>query len=117
MIKDQDFREFHYNILGKNSSLTGDLVLSGDSIITSHITGSIEVRVEGKLTLERGSSVKGSIRAIDLEIFGSVEGDIICSGLVAIRSSAVVSGSIQSGRLVVYPGAVVEMTATPTSEA
>jgi cytoskeletal protein CcmA (bactofilin family) len=116
MIKDQDFREFHYNILGKSSSLTGDLVLSGDSIITSHIVGSVEVKDDGKLTLERGSFVKGSIKAIDLEVFGTVEGEIICSGLVAIRSSAVVTGSIKSGRLVIYPGAVVEMTATPMDE-
>ena len=112
MMTDQDFKEFHYNVLGSKSRIVGDLVLSGDSIVTSHIDGSIEVRTEGKLVLERGSFVKGKIKAIDLEIFGEVNKDIDCSGLVSIRSSAVVSGSIKSERLVIYPGAIVDMNAS-----
>ena len=32
MISDQDFRKFHYNILGADSALKGDLILSGDAI-------------------------------------------------------------------------------------
>ena len=112
MMTDQDFRQFHYNILGTNSRVKGDLTLSGDAIITSHIEGSIEVLDQGKLILERGSFIKGKIKAIDLEIFGKVEGDIECSGLVSIRSSAEVTGSIKSSRLVIYPGAIVEMKAS-----
>lgn len=111
MNNEHDFRQFNYNILGVKSEVIGDLILSGDAIITSSITGSVEVKDSGKLVLERGSFVKGKIKAIDLEIFGQVDGDIECSGLVSIRSSAQVTGSIKSGRLVIYPGAVVEMTA------
>lgn len=116
MITDKDFKDFHYNVLGAKSKIQGDLVLCGDAIVNSHIEGSIEVQEEGKLILERGSFVKGKIKAIDLDIFGQVEGDIDCAGLVSIRSSATVTGSIKSGRLVIYPGAVVEMNSTPISE-
>ncbi len=112
MINDKDFRDFHYNVLGAKSKIIGDLVLSGDSIINSIIEGTIEVQEQGKLILERGSIVKGKIKAIDLEIFGSVEGEIECTGLLSIRSSAFVQGKIKSGRLVIYPGAIVEMDAT-----
>lgn len=108
MINDQDFREFHYNMLGSRSKIVGDLVLFGDTIITSQIEGSIEISDDGKLILERGSFVKGKVKAIDLEIFGSVDGDIVCTGLVSIRSSAQVTGTIKAGRLVIYPGAIVE---------
>jgi len=111
LINDHDFKQFHYNILGIKSQVIGNLILSGDAIITSSIEGSIEVIDTGKLVLERGSYVKGKIKAIDLEIFGQVEGEIECSGLVSIRSSAQVTGSIKSARLVIYPGAIVEMTA------
>ena len=111
MINDNDFRHFNYNVLGVKSKVVGDLILSGDAIITSCVEGSIEVIDTGKLVLERGSFIKGKIKAIDLEIFGDVEGEIVCSGLVSIRSSGRVTGSIQSARLVVYPGAIVEMTA------
>ena len=112
MIQDRDFQGFHYNILGSKSKIKGDLVLSGDAIITSHIEGNISILEEGRLVLERGSFVKGKINAIDLEIFGQVEGDINCTGLVSIRSSAQVQGSIKSARLVIYPGAIVEMQAS-----
>lgn len=112
MIDDRDFKDFHYNVLGARSQIKGNLVLSGDAIVNSHIEGSIEVIEQGKLILERGSFVKGKIKAIDLEIFGTVDGEIECSGLVSIRSSALVQGEIKSGRLVIYPGAVVEMNAS-----
>jgi cytoskeletal protein CcmA (bactofilin family) len=112
MMNDHDFRQFNYNVLGVKSKIVGDLVLCGDAIITSSIEGSIEVIEEGKLVLERGSYVKGKVKALDLEIFGQVEGEIECSGLVSIRASAQVTGSIKSARLVIYPGAVVEMTAS-----
>lgn len=111
MIKGQEFKNFQYNILGSESSLTGDLKLSGDTILNSHIEGDIEVTGDGKLVLERESLVKGKIKGTDLEIFGHVEGEIHCTGIVAIRSSARVHGNIVSGRLVIYPGAEVELNA------
>ena len=110
-MKDYDFRKFNYNIIGTNSYIHGDLILSGDAIITSHIEGSIEVKESGKLVLERGSFVKGKVKANDLEVFGRVEGEIECTGLVSLRSSAQVIGSVKSSKLVIYPGAIVEMTA------
>lgn len=116
MIQDQDFREFHYNVLGAKSKFIGDLTLYGDAIITSEVHGSIEIKEQGKLVLERESFVKGKIRAIDLEIFGTVEGDIECEGTVSIRSSATVTGNIKSGKLVIYPGAVVETSLHSTGD-
>jgi cytoskeletal protein CcmA (bactofilin family) len=110
-MNDQDFKDFNYNVLGAKSRITGDLVLCGDAIVNSSIEGSLEV-IEGKLVLERGSFIKGKIKSVDLEIFGTVEGEIECSGLVSIRSSANVQANIKSGRLVIYPGAVVEMNAS-----
>lgn len=116
MINDQDFKDFNYNVLGAHSKIKGDLVLSGDAIVNSHVEGSIEVNGMGKLILERGSFIKGLIKANDLEIFGTVEGEIQCTGLVSIRSSAQVQGLIKSGRLVIYPGAIVEMNASSQDE-
>jgi cytoskeletal protein CcmA (bactofilin family) len=111
MIDDQDFKNFHYNVFGDKSIVTGDLTLSGDSIINSQVYGNIHILEKGKLILERGSFIKGKIKAIDIEIFGTVHGEIECTGLVSIRSGAQVHGFIKSGRLVIYPGAIVEMQA------
>lgn len=112
MINDQDFKVFNYNILGAESKFTGDLILTGDTVINSFIEGNIEMRGPGKLVLERGSIVKGKIKAQDMELFGSVEGEVECTGLLSIRSSAYLQGQVKSARLVIYPGAVVEMNAS-----
>jgi cytoskeletal protein CcmA (bactofilin family) len=116
VINEQDFKNFHYNMLGQKSSFTGELVLYGDSVITSEINGNIIVQDSGKLVLERGCRIRGKIQAIDIEIFGEVEGEIEASGLVSIRSSAQVTGTIKSGRLVIYPGAIVESKASSSQE-
>ena len=109
MIQDQDFKDFRYNVLGSDSKIVGSLILCGDAIVTSVIEGSIEVQGEGRLVLERGSYVKGKIIAKELEIFGTVEGEIYCSGTISVRSSARLSGTLKSGKLVIYPGAIVDM--------
>lgn len=112
MINDHDFKDFHYTVLGAKSRLIGDLELYGDTIVNSYVEGSIKVLGQGKLVLERGCFIKGKIQASDIEIFGTVEGEIECSGLISIRSSAYVQGKITSARLVIYPGAIVEMQAS-----
>lgn len=111
MIEDIEFKHFDYNVIGSKSFIKGDIELSGDSIINSRIEGTIEVSGNGKLILERGSFIKGNIKAVDLEIFGQVEGIIECSGVVSIRANAFVSGEIRSSKLVIYPGAIVEIVA------
>jgi len=116
MIQEQDFKEFKYNILGSNSTIKGDLVLSGDAIITSRIEGSIKMIGEGRLVLERGSHVQGELEAHDVEIFGTVSGEIRSTGTVSVRASAKISASLESKKLVVYPGAIVEMDITTKSD-
>lgn len=111
MISDKEFLDFNYNVIGGNSFVKGDLILCGHTIITANIEGSIEIKDQGKLVLERGSKVKGKINSCDLEIYGEVHGDIESTGLVSVRSSAYVNGSIKCSRLVIYPGARVEMKA------
>lgn len=111
MINGNDFKNFHYNVLGPDTHLIGDINLAGDAIITAKIEGNIKMLNSSKLILERGSQVKGCIESFDLEVFGEVTGDIISEGSVAIRSSAQVTGSIKAKKLIIYPGAIVNTEA------
>lgn len=115
MITDGDFKNLNYNFLGINSVFKGEIELFGDSIITSKIHGDIIVKNQGKLIIERGAEIKGKIHAIDIEIFGEVFGEIIASGTVSIRASAFIQGKITAGKLVIYPGAIVESEAYSTN--
>lgn len=107
MITNNDFKTFQYNILGQQTQVTGDISFSGDAILTASVEGNIKMLNSAKLLLERGSKVKGSIEAFDLEIFGEVEGNITSSGTVSIRSNAQVTGMVKAKKLIIYPGALV----------
>jgi len=106
-----DFSDFHYNIIGQSSFIKGEVELMGDSIICHKVEGTIRIHNESKLTLERKSHIIGKIFGHDIEVFGVVEGDIQCTGTLTIRSGASLSGKIRSGKLIVYPGAIVNIEA------
>ena len=64
---------------------------------------------EGHLIFERTAKFEGTIFCKDMEVFGEIKGTVKAAGTLSIRSSASVSGNIQAGKLVVYPGAVLNV--------
>jgi cytoskeletal protein CcmA (bactofilin family) len=109
-MEENDFKTYHYNVVGLQSEVVGVLKLKGDTIFNGVIDGELHM-IEGKLVLERGSKIKGKIVAHEIEVFGEVLGDIFCSGKLSFRSSAKFDGDIQSNSLVIYPGAQINMHA------
>jgi cytoskeletal protein CcmA (bactofilin family) len=108
---ESNFKKQNYTVIGIASLIEGDLTLSGDVIIHSHIKGTITIKAPGKVTLERASHLEGTINCEDIDVFGKVEGNINSTGTLTVRSSANVSGTIKSGQLTVYPGAILNMEA------
>ncbi len=104
------------NIISNLSSFTGELSLSGESIISGKIDGQITVLDESKVTFEVGSSFTGIFYGHDVEILGDFEGHLKAKGKVIIRPGAKVRGNIQSYDLVVYPGADLEIESHTSNE-
>ncbi len=109
-MEELDFKTYHYNVVGIESEMTGVLKLKGDTIFNGTIDGELHL-AEGKLVLERGSKIKGKVIGHEIEVFGEINGDIICTGKLSFRSSAKFDGDIKSNSLVIYPGAQVNMHA------
>ena len=109
-MEENDFKTYHYNIIGLNSEMSGVIKLKGDTVFNGSIDGELHL-ISGKLVIERGSKVKGKIFATEIEVFGEISGDIFCSGKLSFRSSAKFEGDIQSQSLVIYPGAQINMHA------
>ena len=105
----QAFKNLNFSILGQQCTFRGNLLLNGPVTIASDIEGDIVVEDNSKLVLERTSHYKGKIKCFDIEIFGSFEGEIVAKGKIVIRSSAHVTGNLQSSNLSIYPGAVVNI--------
>lgn len=116
-MKQNDFKNLNFSILGKDCQLEGEFIFQGDTVISSKVKGKVTVKDESRLTLERSSEFEGSIVAHEVEIFGNFKGSIKASGTLIVRSSAEVSGQIEAKKLSIYPGAVLNIEGhTPEAE-
>ena len=79
---------------------------SGNFLINGEIDGDCDI--EGTVTLAKNGFWKGTIKAVDVIVSGSVEGDIVASGKVEITDTARISGTVSGEAIAVAEGAVVE---------
>ncbi len=91
------------NIIGKGTSLEGNLHTAGNLRIEGKVVGSVATKA--KLVLGATSWVKGNITAQNAEIGGEVQGTIEVTGLLVLKSSAIVQGDIITTKLVFEEGA------------
>jgi len=106
--------------IGKSITIQGDLNGNEDLTIEGKVRGKVELP-NNQLTIGQGGEVQAEIHAKAVVVQGTVSGNIISSERVEIQGTGVVNGDIQSPKLVVAEGAVingaVEMTAAKKSQA
>lgn len=93
------------SVVDANSSFDGRFETDQDLRIEGRISG--EVVCRGLLTIERDATARAKIQAHDAEIRGRIEGDIVCTGRLLLTSTAVVTGTMVAGALVVEEGATL----------
>ncbi len=91
------------SVVDANSAFDGKYETSQDLRIQGTISGEIVCR--GLLTIEQEATAKASIQARDAHVRGRLEGDITCSGRLLLASTAVVTGTLKAGSLVIEEGA------------
>ncbi|OJW69927.1 MAG: cell shape determination protein CcmA [Candidatus Amoebophilus sp. 36-38] len=91
------------NIIGKGTSLEGNLTTSGNIRIEGKLIGSITTK--SKLVLGNTSWVKGNVLAQTAEVGGEVHGTIEVGGLLILKPTAIVQGDIITNKLVFEEGA------------
>ncbi len=92
------------NVIGKGTTLDGNIETSGNIRIEGRINGNIKSK--SKIALGHSSHVDGNISAQNADLEGSVKGKIEISEVLVLKATAVVHGDISTGKLVVEPGAV-----------
>lgn len=88
------------------TKIVGNLSGKGAYIFCGEIEG--ECDIDGPVTIAEGSNWKGSVRATDIKLVGTVEGDVTAKQRVEIAGSARISGSLRGASIVVSEGAVIE---------
>ena len=91
------------NIIGKGTTITGDIETFGNIRIDGKLYGGIKSK--SKVALGQGSLVEGNISAQNAEIEGEIKGTLEITDVLTLHPTAIVNGDIITGKLVVQAGA------------
>ena len=92
-------------IISETSSLEGKLEVAGSVIIQGSFKGSITSRT---LEIFKDGKAFGIIEAENVTIAGYFEGELVCSGLLAIAEPGIVKGRVAYGALSVELGGLLD---------
>jgi cytoskeletal protein CcmA (bactofilin family) len=91
------------NVIGKGTTIEGNIDTSGNIRIEGKVIGNIKSRA--KIALGNGSQIDGNVTAQNADIEGHVKGKIDISEVLVLKATAVITGDISTGKLVIEPGA------------
>lgn len=91
------------NRLVSGTTLEGNLSTESSLRVDGTVNG--DVNCNGKVVLGVEGQIVGNVVSTQAEIEGSVEGDIKVEDLLILQKTAIVKGTIQTGRLVIEDGA------------
>ena len=91
------------NIIGKGTSMEGDIEAYGNIRIEGKVKGNIKTK--SKAALGKSSIVDGNLLAQNAEIEGEVTGKVEVTEVLVLKPTAVVHGDIITSKLIVESGA------------
>ena len=91
------------NIIGKGTTLEGDIEAYGNIRIEGRINGNLKTK--SKVALGKSSVVEGNLLAQNAEVEGEVKGRIEITEILILKPTSVVHGDIVTNKLIVESGA------------
>ncbi len=92
------------NVLGASAQFSGQLRAEGGIRIDGRFEGTLET--EGNLIIGEKAHVIADLKAYNITVAGTVEGNIIAAGRLEILSTGRVHGDIAAGSLLIEEGGV-----------
>lgn len=90
--------------IGKNVTITGNIIAREDLLIDGEVEGTVESH-EHRVTVGPNGKVRAGIKAREVVIIGSVNGNVEASDKIDIRKEARLVGDIRTTRIVIEDGA------------
>ena len=91
------------NMIGKGTSIKGDIRSDGDFRVDGTLNGSIHSN--GKIVVGVSGSIEGDITCQNADISGQVKATIRVKELLSLKSTSKVLGDIYTNKLAIEPGA------------
>ena len=98
------------NVIGKNTSIIGDVKSEGDFRIDGSVEGTI--KTAGRVVIGALGSVIGKIECDNADVEGKFSGELIANNLLTLKANAIISGDVIISKLSVEPGAEFNATCT-----
>ena len=89
-----------------STTIVGTIAGQGAYVFCGSVDGDCDI--DGPLTLAQGGHWKGTMRANDIVVAGTVEGDVVAKQRVEIAGTARITGSLSGYSIAVAEGAVIE---------
>ncbi len=102
-------------LVGEGSRVVGNLSGGGHLVVYGEVQGDSDF--DGSVTLAQGGRWIGTLRAMDIVIAGTVEGDVEARARLELTPTARISGGLTAGRMAIAEGAVVEGSLNITGDA
>lgn len=93
-------------VIAPGCTVQGKLELKGRALVNARVEG--ELRNDVELVVGEQGAIEGNLTGTSIRVFGSVKGDISCTGRLELRSGATVTGNLASPSLVIEDGVVFE---------
>ncbi|MDR2161188.1 MAG: polymer-forming cytoskeletal protein [Desulfovibrio sp.] len=93
-------------LMGKGAEYQGQLSFKGTVRIEGRFLGSISS--EGKLVLGKDAYVEGAINVGELEMHGTLQGEIAVANRTLLHSTARLTGSLRTSLLAMEEGALLQ---------
>ncbi|MCQ2336774.1 MAG: polymer-forming cytoskeletal protein [Paludibacteraceae bacterium] len=94
-----------HNVIANGTTVKGDITTNGDIRVDGGIEGTINSK--GRVIIGEKGLVKGKIVAANIDIMGSVTGDMVATGTMTLKSTAKVIGNIQTVTIVIEQNAIL----------
>jgi cytoskeletal protein CcmA (bactofilin family) len=91
-------------MVGKAVVVKGEIQSREDLYIDGEIQGTVDL-MESKLTIGPNGKIQATIRAREVVVFGSVQGNVEATEKIDIRKEAKLIGDIRTARIVIEDGA------------
>ncbi|MCQ2369841.1 MAG: polymer-forming cytoskeletal protein [Paludibacteraceae bacterium] len=91
------------NVIANGTIIKGDITTNGDIKIDGNLEGTIITK--SKVIVGEKGVLKGTINASNIEIMGTVTGDMTAANAMTLKSTANVTGNIRTVTIVIEQNA------------
>jgi cytoskeletal protein CcmA (bactofilin family) len=103
MSRNNEVQATAVNLICDGTSIKGDVNASRDIRIDGFLNGTLEVN--GKAVIGTTGKIEGDIKCKTIDVSGTIEGNVVASEMILLKSTALILGNIQTDKISVEPGA------------